>query len=136
MKTKRWAAGLFIVLVFMYNHLGGLAQGETSAKAACIMEMETGRVLFEYNMRARLPMASTTKVMTALAGAGAGQPGEPGDLFGKRVRRARNIHLSGGGRNADASGDAVWGCMLASGNDAAVAISGAYRGKHGAVRSS
>ena len=60
MKTKRWSAGLFIILIFMYNHLGGLAQGETSAKAACIMEMETGRVLFEYNMHARLPMASTT----------------------------------------------------------------------------
>ena len=64
--TKRWAAGLFIALIFMYNHSGGLAQGETSAKAACVMEMETGRVLFEYNARARLPMASTTKVMTAL----------------------------------------------------------------------
>ena len=64
--TKRWAAGLFIALIFMYNHGGGLAQGETSAKAACVMEMETGRVLFEYNARARLPMASTTKVMTAL----------------------------------------------------------------------
>ena len=53
--TKRWAAGLFIALIFMYNHGGGLAQGETSAKAACVMEMETGRVLFEYNARARLP---------------------------------------------------------------------------------
>ena len=52
--TKRWAAGLFIALIFMYNHGGGLAQGETSAKAACVMEMETGRVLFEYNARARL----------------------------------------------------------------------------------
>ena len=50
--TKRWAAGLFIALIFMYNHGGGLAQGETSAKAACVMEMETGRVLFEYNARA------------------------------------------------------------------------------------
>ena len=64
--TKRWAAGLFIALIFMYNHVGALAQGETSAKAACVLEMETGRVLFEQNARARLPMASTTKVMTAL----------------------------------------------------------------------
>lgn len=74
MKTKRWSAGLFIILIFMYNHLGGLAQGETSAKAACIMEMETGRVLFEYNMHARLPMASTTKVMTALLALELGNP--------------------------------------------------------------
>ena len=55
--TKRWAAGLFIALIFMYNHIGALAQGETSAKAACVMELETGRVLFEYHARARLPLA-------------------------------------------------------------------------------
>lgn len=48
--------------------LGALAQGETSAKAACVLELETGRVLFEQNARARLPMASTTKVMTGAAG--------------------------------------------------------------------
>lgn len=50
--TKRWAAGLFIALIFMYNHVGALAQGETSAKAACVLELETGRVLFEQNARA------------------------------------------------------------------------------------
>ena len=50
----------------MYNQCGGLAQGDTSAKAACVLEMDTGRVLFESNMHSRLPMASTTKGMTAL----------------------------------------------------------------------
>ena len=67
---KRWSVGLFIALFFLYNQHGALygaaAEGETSAKAACVLELTTGRVLFEVNSRERLPMASTTKVMTAL----------------------------------------------------------------------
>ena len=41
------------------------------------MEMETVRVLSEYNARARLPMASTTKVMTALLAIERGNLGDP-----------------------------------------------------------
>ena len=122
MKTKRWAAGLFIVLVFMYNHLGGLAQGETSAKAACIMEMETGRVLFEYNMHARLPMASTTKVMTALLALERGDPESrvtcSANAFGVP---GTSIYLAEG--ETLTLREILLGLMLASGNDAAVAIS-------------
>ena len=71
---KRWATGLFIALFFLYNQYGALSEGETSARAACILEAETGRVLFESNMHARLPMASTTKVMTALIAIELGDP--------------------------------------------------------------
>ena len=38
----------------------------TSASAAVIIDMETGRVLLSYHENEPLPMASTTKVMTAL----------------------------------------------------------------------
>ncbi len=38
----------------------------SSAKAAILMEMETGVVLYEKNADTFLPMASTTKIMTAL----------------------------------------------------------------------
>ena len=119
--TKRWAAGLFIALIFMYNHGGGLAQGETSAKAACVMEMETGRVLLEYNARARLPMASTTKVMTALLAI------ENGDLSSE-VTCSSNAFGVPGTSIYLAEGETLtleqmlYGLMLASGNDAAVAI--------------
>ena len=60
---KRWAAGLFFALFFLYNQYGGLygalAQGETSAKAACVLDIGTGRVLFCCNEMQRLPMASS-----------------------------------------------------------------------------
>ena len=110
-----------MALFFMYNHVGGLAQGETSAKAACILEQKTGRVLFEYNMHARLPMASTTKVMTALLAI------ELGDLEDKVVCPAEafgvpgtSIYLQEG--ETLELGQLLLGLMLSSGNDAAVAI--------------
>lgn len=37
-----------------------------SAEAACLIDAHSGAVLFEANSSARLPMASTTKIMTAL----------------------------------------------------------------------
>ena len=119
--TKRWAAGLFIALIFMYNHVGALAQGETSAKAACVLELETGRVLFEQNARARLPMASTTKVMTALLAI------ENGDLSAPVTCSANAFGVPGTSIYL-AEGETLtleqmlYGLMLASGNDAAVAI--------------
>lgn len=120
-KTKRWAAGVFFALIFLYNHIGGLAQGETSAKAACVMELRTGRVLFEENMHQRLPMASTTKVMTALLAL------ELGDLQSEVVCSENafgvpgtSIYLALG--ETLSLRDMLLGLMLASGNDAAVAI--------------
>ena len=118
---KRWAAGLFFALFFLYNQCGSLSEGETSAKAACIMEMETGRVLFSYNMHEQLPMASTTKVMTALLAI------ENGDMDSMVVCSERAFGVSGTsiylslGEKLMLS-DMLLGLMLSSGNDAAVAI--------------
>ncbi|MBQ5361943.1 MAG: D-alanyl-D-alanine carboxypeptidase, partial [Clostridia bacterium] len=36
------------------------------AGAAILMEAESGRVLYEQHAHTRMPMASTTKIMTAL----------------------------------------------------------------------
>ena len=106
----------------MYNHYGCLAQGETTARAACIMEVETGRVLFSSNMHQRLPMASTTKVMTALLAI------EMGDLHAP-VTCSENAFGVPGTSIYLAQGETLTleemllGLMLSSGNDAAVAIS-------------
>lgn len=110
-----------MALVFMYNHSGCLAQGETSAKAACILEMQTGRVLFEHNMHARLPMASTTKVMTALLAIERGNAQErvvcSANAFGVS---GTSIYLQLG--ESLTLEEMLLGLMLSSGNDAAVAI--------------
>ena len=39
---------------------------DVSARSAILIEADTGEVIFEKNSHERLPMASTTKIMTAL----------------------------------------------------------------------
>ena len=58
---KRFAAVLFFFIAFLYN---GYARAD--AAAAVVLEAQTGRVLYAVNETQTLPMASTTKIMTAL----------------------------------------------------------------------
>ena len=46
--------------------------GALSAKAAVVIDADTGEVLYTHNADTRLPMASTTKIMTALVALGEG----------------------------------------------------------------
>lgn len=105
----------------MYNQFGALAQGETSARAACVLDVQTGRVLFESNMHDRLPMASTTKVMTALLAIENGNAADEvtcsENAFGVS---GTSIYLSLG--ETLKLEEMLLGLMLSSGNDAAVAI--------------
>ena len=93
----------------------------TSAKACVLIERTTGNILLCCNENTPLPMASTTKVMTALL---ALESGNLDDV----VTVGRNaygvpgtsIYLSEGERIT--LKDLLYGLLLASGNDAAVAI--------------
>ena len=111
----------------MYNHIGGLA--ETSARAACILDQQTGRVLYAYNEQARLPMASTTKVMTALLAI------EHGSLQDRVICSDNAFGVSGTsiylqqGETLTLE-EMLLGLMLSSGNDAAVAIAEHIGGTH------
>lgn len=93
----------------------------TSASACVIIDEASGRVLLQHNAETPLPMASTTKVMTALLAL------ERGSLS-DRVTCSRNafgvpgtsIYLSEG--ETLTLEEMLYGLMLASGNDAATAI--------------
>ncbi len=93
----------------------------TSAKACIIIDEASGRVLLSHNAEAALPMASTTKVMTALLAI------ELGDLDAP-VTCSRNAFGVPGTSIYLAEGETLtlremlYGLMLASGNDAATAI--------------
>ena len=54
-----------VVLIICIPCLSVSALG-TSAKAAILINGDTGEVIYEQNADQRLPMASTTKIMTAL----------------------------------------------------------------------
>ena len=123
----RKAMGVLAAAVCLIFPWGALAQEETaevftaSAKAAVLIEQQTGLVLYAQNENAPLPMASTTKVMTALMTLEYGRLDEV-------VTTSRNafgvpgtsIYLSLGEKLT--LEQMFYGLMLASGNDAAVAI--------------
>lgn len=91
------------------------------AQAAYLIEANSGRVLFAQNENERLPMASTTKIMTALLAIESGRLDETVHVPAEAVGvEGSSMHLRAG--EAITLRDLVYGLMLTSGNDAAVAI--------------
>ena len=94
---------------------------ETSATAAILVDADSGRVLYEQNADARMLIASTTKIMTALVAI------REGNLFDV-VTVKREATLTEGSSMYLKEGEQLtletllYGLMLCSGNDAAVAI--------------
>ncbi|MCM1132687.1 MAG: D-alanyl-D-alanine carboxypeptidase [Ruminococcus flavefaciens] len=91
---------------------------EISAKAAVVISADTGEILFEKNSSEKLPMASTTKIMTTLICLESGNLDEP------FVVDSDAIHVEGSSMGLQ-EGDTVTkyalccGMLLPSGNDAA-----------------
>ncbi|MEL7571078.1 MAG: serine hydrolase, partial [Eubacteriaceae bacterium] len=100
---------------------------EVSAQNAILIEANSGEVLFEKNAAAKAYPASITKIMTALLAI------ENGTLD-KKFKVSPNAAGVEGSSIYLASGevislrDLVYGLMLRSGNDAAIAISEAVGG--------
>ncbi len=94
------------------------SQLETSAKACVLIEEKTGKILFEENSSQKLPMASTTKIMTTLLCL------ESGGLDDEFVVDSQAIKVEGSSMGL-VEGDVVtkralcYGMLLPSGNDAA-----------------
>lgn len=91
---------------------------EVSAKACVLIEQQTGKILFEKNSSEKLPMASTTKIMTTLLCL------ESGGLDDEFVVDSQAIKVEGSSMGL-VEGDVVtkralcYGMLLPSGNDAA-----------------
>lgn len=104
---------------------------EVSAKACVLMEEQTGRIIFEKNASEKLPMASTTKIMTTLLCL------ESGNLDDEFVVDSEAIKVEGSSMGL-VEGDVVtkralcYGMLLPSGNDAAnaaaIKIGGSFDG--------
>ena len=104
----------------LYPDLAETAPG-LSARAAVLMDAETGALLYARRAHERRPPASTTKILTAVLALRYGHPDDvvvisrraaatPGSSMG--VRAGERYRLE----------DLLYGLMLPSGNDAAVAI--------------
>jgi len=94
---------------------------DVSASNACLIERITGQVLFEKNMNEKAAMASTTKIMTAITAL-------ENSNTDSVVTVSRNASVQEGSSAYLRDGDKIlmedllYGLMLNSGNDAAVAV--------------
>lgn len=92
-----------------------------SAQSAVVLDGTTGRVLFEKNAYERRPMASTTKIMTALVALENGSLGDVVMVSGNASGVEGSSIWLGVGEKMTLE-NLLYGLMLQSGNDAAVAI--------------
>lgn len=115
---------IFVVMIMLFGVCAVpeafAAEPEISAAAACVMDADNGDILYEKKSDERLPMASTTKIMTALLVI------ERCDLNGIVTVSANAASAEGSSAYLNAGDriyarDLLYGLMLNSGNDAAVA---------------
>jgi D-alanyl-D-alanine carboxypeptidase len=96
--------------------------GKISAQSAILIEAESGKVLYEKNAEKRMPMASTTKIMTAILAIECGISLDtvikiPKDAVGIE---GSSIYLKEG--ETISLEELIYGLLLCSANDAAIAI--------------
>ena len=92
-----------------------------SAKSALLMEADSGIAVYEKNAHARLPMASTTKIMTALVALELAAPDTVISVDGRAVgTEGSSVYLCEGEKLT--LEELLYALMLESANDAAVAI--------------
>lgn len=119
---KRYVT-VFSSIIIAFTASGGIRAyaveaPEISAKAAAVISADTGEVLYAHNAAEKLPMASTTKIMTTLLCL------ESGGLYDEFTVDSEAIKVEGSSMGLR-EGDTVTkyalccGMLLPSGNDAA-----------------
>ena len=109
-----------VILFFMLMCVCGKCYA-ISAQSAVLIDGTSGRILYEHNAYQKLPMASTTKIMTGLLACESGKlsetvktsafaSGTEGSSLWLKVGEEQSLE------------DLTYGLMLKSGNDAAVSI--------------
>ena len=118
--SRQLRRGLAVLLLTCLLPVKAEAVG-TSATSAILMDVDSGRVLYQQNADAKMLIASTTKILTALV---AIREGNLSDV----VKVSREAAYTEGSSMYLAEGEELtletllYGLMLCSGNDAAVAI--------------
>ncbi|OMP65944.1 hypothetical protein BTO28_15185 [Domibacillus epiphyticus] len=98
------------------------AQPSVSARNAVLMDMDSGRVLASKSAHERRPIASITKIMTALLAIESGRMKEKVKISEEAVMvEGSSLYLEKG--ETLTLEELVYGLMLRSGNDSAIAIS-------------
>lgn len=106
----------------------------SSARGMCVLEGNSNKVLYSYQMDKQMPMASTTKIVTAiLAIENCYNLDEKIEISDKAVGiEGTSIYIKSGEKLT--MRELLYGLMLASGNDCAVAIAEYFDGEENFVK--
>ena len=118
---KQWICTLIICLLLTGPVLATSDGPATSAKAVAVMHVDTGAMLHAENADAFLPIASTTKIMTALVVLERCALDEAVKILPEDTdAEGSSMYLEPG--KTYTVRELLYGLMLASGNDAALAL--------------
>ena len=117
---RKGKVGVLVVL-FCVLLCGNTRSQAAESKAECVMEVNSRRVLYEAHGDLRLPMASTTKIVTAITILEACNPYENVSIPSEAVGiEGSSVYLKEG--DVYTVEELLYGLMLRSGNDCATAL--------------
>ena len=131
-KFIKYIAFMLVTLIalspFVLHSAAETASFSLSAQAVCLVDAESGRVLYGKNENVKLPMASTTKIMTAILALESGIPLKtvitvPREAVGIE---GSSLYLAEGEKITLEA--LIYGLLLCSANDASIAIAIAVSG--------
>lgn len=102
---------------------------EISARSALVYDLTTSKILYEKNPKERLPMASITKIMTAIIGLENERKDNKYLVMKEDLVGENSMGISEG--EVLTLEELLYGLMLNSGNDAAETIASNYSGGRG-----
>ncbi|MCH1983610.1 D-alanyl-D-alanine carboxypeptidase [Ruminococcus sp. OA3] len=123
---KKWIVLMGVLLTVMWGGQTVYAQEEPAeselyARSACLMDAESGRVLYEKDGEEKRPNASTTKIMTCILALENGNPDDTVTAT-KRAAGQPKVHLGVHEGDTFRLNDLLYSLMLESHNDSAVMI--------------
>lgn len=128
MPYRRFGSRVFTALAFLLSLLFAMPAfaGPINAKSAILMDVTTGRILYEQYADRRIPPASLTKVLSMYVAMDAISAGKTS--YQKKVKVSRSAARTRGSSMFLKTGDVVtldklfYGMAVASGNDASMAV--------------
>ncbi|MDD3404235.1 MAG: D-alanyl-D-alanine carboxypeptidase [Hespellia sp.] len=120
---KRWMLSILICVILGTNLTYVQAEDHLQlyAKAAVLLDADSGRILFSKNGQEIMPMASTTKIMTCILALEYAKYDDVIEFTENAVSQPK-VHLGAGQGERFLLRDLLYSLMLESHNDTAVAI--------------
>lgn len=118
---KRWLCAVLICLLLTGTVCASSDVPGISAEAAAVVHLDTGTLLYAFNADTPMKIASTTKIMTALVVIERCDLEEAVEILPEDTDvEGSSMYLEAG--ETYTVGELLYGLMLASGNDAALAL--------------